>query len=86
MSSLLRVVVALFLFNYFIFPKVETISVKFKNIICNSYNTTFAIFSMCNLKVIKRNVVALNVYMKLNKLPISNIMVIINSKVEKLLL
>lgn len=48
---------------------------RFTNIGCESYDLEFSQFKNCRLKLIGRGVVGINVYIRLLKLPIDNIMV-----------
>lgn len=45
---------------------------KFTNIKCEDHDLTFNHFQTCNLTVIKRGVVALNIHVNLYKTPVTN--------------
>ncbi|XP_059225914.1 uncharacterized protein LOC131997983 [Stomoxys calcitrans] len=48
---------------------------RFTNIKCAEFDSSFATFTKCRLNMVKRGVVALNVYVKLFQLPVNNVSV-----------
>ncbi|XP_058987626.1 uncharacterized protein LOC131806848 [Musca domestica] len=50
-------------------------NVRFTNLKCNSLDPTFSIVEKCNLKLIRRGTVGLNVTVKLLKTPVSSVSV-----------
>uniref|UniRef100_A0A1I8PEX6 Uncharacterized protein n=1 Tax=Stomoxys calcitrans TaxID=35570 RepID=A0A1I8PEX6_STOCA len=50
-------------------------SVRFTNFKCNSLDLEFSTFSECSLKMIRRNVVGLNMTCHLHKAPVNNVSV-----------
>ncbi|KNC27743.1 hypothetical protein FF38_03132 [Lucilia cuprina] len=52
---------------------VSTAELKFTNLQCKELVENFGIFEKCQLKMIQRNVVALNIYYKLLMIPVSNV-------------
>ncbi|XP_046808333.1 uncharacterized protein LOC124420188 [Lucilia cuprina] len=46
---------------------------KFTNIKCEEFDSKFATFKECRLRIPKRNTVALNLYVKLYQLPVNNV-------------
>lgn len=50
-------------------------TVKFTNIKCEELQPSFATISKCKLKMVQRGVAALDIYVKLNQLPVTNVSV-----------
>ncbi|KAH8243864.1 hypothetical protein KR032_010834 [Drosophila birchii] len=50
---------------------------KFTNIKCNCFEQSFCEFKKCELKVLGRGIVGLNLYAKVNQLPIKNTKVVL---------
>ncbi|XP_075150387.1 uncharacterized protein LOC142224495 [Haematobia irritans] len=48
-------------------------SVRFTNINCTSLDPEFSSFSVCSLKMIRRNTVGLNITCNLHKIPVTNV-------------
>lgn len=48
-------------------------NVRFTNLKCNSLDPTFSIVEKCNLKLIRRGTVGLNVTVKLLKTPVTSV-------------
>lgn len=57
----------------FTFMTLTAGNVRFTNLKCNSLDTTFSIVEKCNLKLIRRGVVGLNITVKLLKIPVTNV-------------
>ncbi|XP_061396021.1 uncharacterized protein LOC133331657 [Musca vetustissima] len=51
----------------------NNVAIRFTNIKCQTFHPEFATFEECHLKVIRRGVIGLNVYVKLWQLPVNNI-------------
>ncbi|XP_073811935.1 uncharacterized protein [Musca autumnalis] len=51
------------------------VAVRFTNIKCQTFHPEFATFEKCDLKVIGRGIIGLNVYVKMWHLPVNNISV-----------
>lgn len=58
-----------------VYVKIYDTSVRFTNIKCAAFHPDFATFQQCQLKVIARGVIGLNVHVKLWQLPVNNISV-----------
>lgn len=54
---------------------VETMILKFTKLECKLYDKSFGEFNKCYLKAIRRDTVALHLYLRLFKLPLNNISV-----------
>ncbi|XP_073821318.1 uncharacterized protein [Musca autumnalis] len=67
MKSLLIVLFAFALLN------AVAIKISFTNLKCQEFHPEFAFFQKCRLVVVKRGVVALNVHVKLLKVPVNNV-------------
>lgn len=57
----------------FTFMTLTAGNVRFTNLKCKSLDTTFSIVEKCNLKLIRRGVVGLNITVKLLKIPVTNV-------------
>ncbi|XP_037955216.1 uncharacterized protein LOC119685087 [Teleopsis dalmanni] len=49
--------------------------IKLTNVKCNDYDKSFLEYKNCELKVLKRSIIALNVYVKLHQVPVYNVTV-----------
>ncbi|XP_075167905.1 uncharacterized protein LOC142240071 [Haematobia irritans] len=58
-----------------ILPNFVYNELRFTNIKCEELDRDFATFEKCRLKMVKRGIVALNVHVKLFKLPVTNVTV-----------
>lgn len=68
--DLLRI--AFVLYNYIV---LVTPTARFTNVKCTSLDPEFATINRCNLRMIRRNVVGLNITCNIHKLPVDNIAV-----------
>lgn len=53
---------------------------KLNNLKCIEYDKSFATIPICKLKMVKRNVVALDLHVKLHQIPVNNVSVSENYK------
>lgn len=67
---------AIFLVTLFWFQVVNCISVKFKNLECKDFDKPFGDIQECRLKILGRNMVGLNLRVRLYQGPVKNITVI----------
>ncbi|XP_073811934.1 uncharacterized protein [Musca autumnalis] len=63
----------IFLLAFYV--SIDVVAVRFTNIKCQTFHPEFATFEKCNLKVIGRGIIGLNVYVKMWHLPVDNISV-----------
>ncbi|XP_019892849.2 uncharacterized protein LOC109612853 [Musca domestica] len=57
------------------FPNVDGLKLRFTNVKCEDLSPDFCRFQKCRLAVIKRDVIALNIDVKLLKVPVNNVTV-----------
>ena len=57
---------------------VETRICKFTKFDCETYDKPFADFKKCNMKVMGRDIIALNMHVRLHRVPVNNVSVIKN--------
>ncbi|XP_061401906.1 uncharacterized protein LOC133337715 [Musca vetustissima] len=53
----------------------SNIALRFTNIKCKSFHPEFSTFEKCNLRVIGRGIIGVNIYVKLWQLPVNNVSV-----------
>lgn len=69
---LLLTIKLIILLEFLVFINAEY---KLTNLKCLEHDKQFATISQCTLKVVKRNLVAFDLYVKLHKIPVNNITV-----------
>ena len=70
-----KIIIFIGFLNYQLQCNVETVTIKFTNLECRSYDKEYVEFEKCYLKVVGRGKIALQMHLLIHHTPIDNITV-----------